>query len=107
MNRLGRGGGGFAELFRNPYAEFGQIQKLQKFLTKIRFIKYRPDYETRRVVPLESAPGCLLIHDGNLRGPRYDPARYIRQIYSAGCIPIHINSFNQRTIAEVLDVRRF
>ncbi len=99
LRKLARLGGAFVEIIRNPRKKFGQIRRLQKLLTYSRFINYEPSKD-RRIQPLHPSPKLILVHDGNLLGPRYDPKRYIRHLISSGWYPVHINNLSQKLLSD-------
>jgi len=55
---------------------------IQNLLIKSRFIRYRKiNDEIRRIEPFLK---MILLVNGSIKGPRYDPIRYLRMLTAAG-----------------------
>jgi hypothetical protein len=98
FTRLSERGGAFVEVLRGSSKEFGQIRRLQRIATRARFIGYVPDEETERIRALEHAPNLILVLDGSLLGPQYDPKRYLRLLIASGWTPIYLQNLSEHAL---------
>jgi hypothetical protein len=96
--RLFKKGGAFFKRLRGSENPFNQISHLQKLATNARLISYTPDAETKTIKLLDFAPNLILILDGCLLGPPYDPQRYLRFLIGSGWAPIYLQDLSEQKL---------
>lgn len=75
------------------------LREFRSLATKARFLRYRINEELR-VRPRQDDYRLYLLVLGHLRGPRYDPERYITTLVGSGWLPIRADLFSVSKVFE-------